>query len=351
MSLVPILPSSESMPGGLPSRRGFLLQAIAAGSGLLAGCGSVNSPAKPEHLDGWIDGHTHVWTDDTKRFPVGPWVKPAERVPRHFTAEEWLAVANPLGIRRAVLVQHSPYYGNDSSYLIDCCRRYPGVFSVIGRIDEHEPDLRGRVRLLKSQGIRGLRISPTIHGDRTPVADPPNWLKSVGMRTLWREAAEQSIIMCPILSPEFLPTLAPMCAEFSWVKCVIDHLGQVDLAKEGQIVDLLNLARHPNIYVKVSAFYKFGARRPPYLDLAPLIQRLVGAFGASRLLWGSDCPYQLQGGSSMKDSVDLIARRLDFLTASDRQAMLHDVAGQLFFDNQLSTAPMSTVPATMRGSA
>jgi predicted TIM-barrel fold metal-dependent hydrolase len=184
---------------------------------------------------------------------------------------------------------------------------------------------------LKNSGARGLRISPTIHGDRTPVADPPNWLKSEGMRALWRAAADESVAMCPIVPPEFLPTLAPMCGEFRNVRCVIDHLGQTDIGAEDQITNLLKLSKYPNVYVKVSAFYKFGSRKPPYTELAPLIRRLVAEFGSSRLMWGSDCPYQLQNGNAFKDSVDLIASRLDFLTPADRQAMLHDVAERLFF--------------------
>ena len=331
MSSSPIDSPSAFDQTGLQSRRSFLLTSLASASALLSGCNSVHSPTKVIDDGGWIDAHTHVWSDDTQRFPVGRWVNPAEMNPRSFTAEDWLRVAGPAGVSRAVLVQHSPYFGNDPSYLTDCCRRYPGVFSVIGRVDDHEPDLRGRIRNLRGQGVRGLRISPTIHGDRTPVDDPPNWLKSDGMRTLWREAAGQSMAICPILEPKYLPTLGPMCAEFRSAKCVIDHLGQVEIQNDRQIEDLLELSKYPNVFVKVSAFYKFGSRRPPYSELGPLIQKLVGAYGASRLLWGSDCPYQLQGGNSMKDSVDLIARRLDFLTGTDRRAMLHDVAHRLFF--------------------
>lgn len=327
MSLAPV----DEMSSTLHSRRRFLAGGTAAAAALVSGCGSIVSPARPSRDDGWIDAHVHVWTDETDRFPVGRWVNPSDMSPRRFAAEDWLSLAKSAGVRRAIIVQHSPYFGNDSSYLFDCRRRYPNVFSIIGRVDEHEPDLAARVRFLRQQGARGLRISPTIHGDRTPVADPPNWLKSEGMRTLWRAAANESVAMCPIVSAQFLPTLAPMCAEFSDVRCVIDHLGQIDIQAEDQITDLLRLSEYPNVYVKVSAFYKFGSRTPPYADLAPLIRRVVGEFGASRLMWGSDCPFQLQNGNTYRDSVELISARLSFLTPTDRRAMLQDVAERLFF--------------------
>ena len=33
-------------------------------------------------------------------------------------------------------------------------------------------------------------------------------------------------------------------------------------------------------YVKLSAFYHLGAKRPPYTDVLPMLRRLVDAFGA-----------------------------------------------------------------------
>ena len=324
-----------SLPNRDPcERRKFLASSLAATAALLVGCRphTVVTPTAPSAAkSGWIDAHTHLWTPDTQKFPLATWAKVADMQPPSFTAEEWLALARPAGVEQAVLVQHSPLYGYDSSYLLDCCQHYPGTFSLIGRIDERLPDLDDRLRQQRKQGLRGLRISPTVHGDRTSVLDPPNWLKASEMRALWRAAADQDVIMCPLLAPEFLPTLDPMCQEFPQVKCVIDHLGQVDITQEEQITNLLRLSRHPNVYVKVSAFYKFGTKRPPYLELGPLIQRLVNAFGAGRLMWGSDCPYQLNDGNTFQAAVDLVAKHLNFLAAADRQKLLRDTAAKLFF--------------------
>ncbi len=322
-------------------RRKFLATSLATTTALLLGCdnqkapttvpAAVQTPPSPATRTGWIDAHTHLWTTDTQKFPLATWTKSAEMQPASFTAEEWFQLARPVGVERAVLVQHSPFYGYDSSYLLDCCQRYPGTFSLIGQIDERLPDLAKRLRQQRNQGLRGLRITPTNYGDRTAILDPPNWLKAPEMQKLWRAAADQDVAICPLLYPKFLPSLDPMCQEFPQVKCVIDHLGHVDITQEDQIADLLRLSRHPNVYVKVSGFYKFGAKRPPYLELDPLIQRLVISYGAARLMWGSDCPYQLKHGNTFQDSVDLVAKRLDWLASADRQKMLRDTAAKLFF--------------------
>ena len=55
------------------------------------------------------------------------------------------------------------------------------------------------------------------------------------------------------------------------------------------------------------------------------------AFGAERLMWASDCPYQVQGGHEYAASVELIERRLDFISKEDRGRILRDTAAGIFF--------------------
>jgi predicted TIM-barrel fold metal-dependent hydrolase len=74
-----------------------------------------------------------------------------------------------------------------------------------------------------------------------------------------------------------------------------------------------------------------GKKRPPYDDLAPLVRRVLTAFGPERLMWASDCPFQVEGGHSYRDSIDLVRERLEFLTANDRRWLLAKTAERVFF--------------------
>ncbi len=302
------------------------------GVSLLGGCAvQPRNTAGPPRFPGFIDAHSHVWSPDIERFPLGPWAVKEQMKPASFTAEQLLELARPHGVDRFVLVQHSPLHGYDPAYLLDCQRRHPGVFAVIAMIDERRPDLPQRLSRLREQGVRGIRINPGIHGDRTPVADPPNWLKAAPMRALWVQATEQRIALCPLLAPPILASLDPMCEEFPDVTCVIDHFGNVEPSDESHVRQLLRLARHRNVHVKLSAYYKFGNRKPPYDGLIPLIRRVIDTFGPHRLMWGSDCPYQLQNGNTYADAVALIRDRIDALPQADRQSMLRETARRLFF--------------------
>ena len=122
--------------------------------------------------------------------------------------------------------------------------------------------------------------------------------------------------MCCLINPEALPLIDSMCGKYPQTPVVIDHFARIGIdgrIKDADLENLCRLARRPRTYVKISAYYALGAKRPPYLDLEPMIRRLIGAYGVDRLMWASDCPYQVQPPHSYRDSVDLIRKRMEGL--------------------------------------
>jgi predicted TIM-barrel fold metal-dependent hydrolase len=310
--------------------RRHVLRAAALGVGAVGFRNPLHAePA--EAFPGAIDAHAHVWSKNLQRYPLGAWAKPADMQPASFSAEELLAIVRACDVDRVVLIQHAPLHGYDNSYILDCAKAHPGVFSVVAMMDERLPGVGERLADLAKQGARGIRIGPTKHADRTPNADPPKWLESAGMIALWEEAARQRVAICPLVDAEFLPSLDPMCAKHPETVCVIDHFGHVDPAKPETVTALVRLARHRNVFVKVSAFYKFADRKPPYDDLLPMIRTVIDAFGPDRLMWASDCPYQLNDGNTYADAINLVRRGMDDLSADDRRAILRDTAALVFF--------------------
>ena len=124
-----------------------------------------------------------------------------------------------------------------------------------------------------------------------------------------------------------------MCQRHPETKVIIDHIGRIGVdgqVRDADVVALCDLAAHPRVYVKVGAFYALGKKTPPYLDLAPLVRRVVQAFGTRRCMWESDCPFQIVA-HIYGDSIALVRDGLDFLTPEDRQWLLGRTAEQLLF--------------------
>ena len=273
----------------------------------------------------YIDAHVHVWTDDYQRFPFAEERTQGSAVPLAFLPADILRAANPRGVDRVVLVQ-SQCYETDNSYMVHVMEEHRGVFAGIGIVDStvSEPDIE-MVRL-KEQGVRGFRVHQGQPAE--------SWLDGPGFERMFRAGAEHELAICPLLDPEALPALERQCARFAETPVIIDHLARIGVDGEFRADDvssLCALARFPKVMVKVSAFYALGGKQPPYEDLGPLIRQVVDSFGAERLMWASDCPYQVAGQHTYKDSVSLISERLDFLSDSDRDQILRRTAERFFF--------------------
>ena len=304
------------------TRRDFLQTSALATAALAAGCHTPSVAAGGS----WVDAHVHVWTPDLGRYPIDTSFQVADMQPPSFTPEQLFAQSRPAGVNRVVLIQMS-FYRFDNRYLLEALHRYKGTFSGVGIVDESAADVAQRMRELAAHGVRGFRITP----EKRSVAD---WLGSAGMATMWRTGADAGLALCPLMGPDALPALDQMCERFPRTRVVLDHFARIGV--DGQfrpehVAALCRLARHRQVYVKTSAFYALGRKRPPYDDLAPLIRQVREAFGARRLMWGSDCPYQVDPGHTYAESVALIRDRLDFLTPDDRQWMLRKTAESVFF--------------------
>jgi predicted TIM-barrel fold metal-dependent hydrolase len=308
-----------------------LLKHSAAGAALApwvghAALAQADTEPKENDMEGAIDAHVHVWTPDVQRYPLAAPFTPDQMNPASFTPQQLFAHARPCGVKRVVLIQMS-YYGFDNRYMLDAIRDFPGVFSGVAVIDEHAAGLRRTMRESKKQGVRGFRIHP----GQQSVAD---WLSSAEMAQMWRIGAEEQLAMCALVNPEAIGPLDKMCQVYPETTLVIDHFARIGMdgtIRNSDVDNLCRLARHKLANVKVSAFYALGRKKPPYTDLGPMIRRLLDAFGPERLMWASDCPFQVDPGHNYRDSIDLVRERLDFLSAGDKRWILEKTARRVFF--------------------
>lgn len=279
-----------------------------------------------EATDGWIDAHSHIWTPDLKRYPLVDGQTKADLKPPSFTDDELMAIARPAGVTRVVLIQHSTYHRFDNSYLVDTWKDHPDRFRVVGMVDSREDGAGSKMRKLLKQGVTGFRITPFTVGK--------DWLETPGMNEMWRTGADTKQAMCCLINPSDLPDVDRMCGKHPDTPVVIDHFARVGVEgnfPEDQLKNLCGLARHKNVSVKISAYYALGKKKPPHDDLIPMIRRVYDAFGPQRLMWASDCPYQLGGDNTYADSIRLITDRIDFLSKEDRNWLLRKTAERVYF--------------------
>lgn len=315
------------------NRREFLVStsniiaasAVVSGSACTAVQGRAESAPSNPNSKGWIDAHVHVWTPDLKQYPIDKAFKPSDMQPVSFTPAELLAHCRPVGVDRIVLIQMS-FYALDHRYMLDCMSQHPGVFSAVALIDHRSDQVVASARDLVRRGARGFRI----HSQ----SDAHQWPESSTMKLLWQTAADDGFAVCPLINPQDIQHVDRLCTQFPKTRVVVDHFARIGISgtvEQDHLEQLCKLARHPNVYLKTSAFYALGKKKAPYHDLKPMIKRVLSAYGADRLMWATDCPYQVQGEHTYKASLDLILQDSEILSDQDKQFILRDTAEKVFF--------------------
>ena len=198
------------------------------------------------------------------------------------------------GVDRAVLIQFRGVF--DNTYMIDCVGRYPGRFSMVAIVDTDTDEAPLRLEEWVKQGAEGVRLGPAV---RSPGGDD---------LAIWRKAAELGIVVSSLGTLEEFssPGFESIIKEFPTLTVIIEHLGGVGAyhntggpveARHGEAYKrVLSLAQYTNTYMKVPGLGEICPRpmpfrQPmPFADIPPLIEQAVEAFGARRLMWGSDFP-------------------------------------------------------------
>jgi len=244
---------------------------------------------------------------------------------REFLPRQILAHARASGVDRIVLIQMS-YYGTDNQYMLDVIAESPDIFRGVAIIDPRMKAVEEEMKRLAGKGARGFRITIT-----SPEAAAR--LSEGAFDVMFRQGAALGLAICPLINPEFLPVLEKVVARFPETPVIVDHLARLGISgeiRQEDVNQLCYLSQYPEVRVKVSAFYALGQKQPPHLDLAPTIKQVFEAYGPQRLMWASDCPFQILN-EPYEASIALIREHLDFLSAEDREWILRKTAEEFFF--------------------
>jgi predicted TIM-barrel fold metal-dependent hydrolase len=237
-----------------------------------------------------IDIHPHIISDDEKSYPPAPlfgkrsdWSQE-----RPNTAEALIKAMDEAGVAKAAVVHSSTTYGFDNNYVIDSCNRYKGRLVAVGSVDMPADDVLTVIKTWADKGLAGLRI---FTGGSTKDFDPSE-LENPKSFKAWELLAELKLPMCIQTGPIGLPQVRMLAEKFPTVNIILDHLGRPDVLDGPPYANadsLFALANLPNIYLKLTPRI-FGDVKKEKASAETFFPRVVWAFGASRMAWGSNFP-------------------------------------------------------------
>jgi L-fuconolactonase len=255
-----------------------------------------------------IDSQVHVWPPDRPDRPLDK--SGLDRTP--FGYEELIAAMDGAGVDRAILVP--PSIDKDrNDYVIEAVTKHPDRFAIMGRVTLKGGGGRDTLAGWKQQpGMLGVRL--TFHRD----VDRP-WLTDGTADWFWDEA-EKAGIPVMVHAPERLTVIGEIAARHPELRIIVDHMGfaraTMDDAGAAGADRMIALARHPNVFVKVSALPAFSTAPYPFRNLREPLRRVIAAFGPRRAFWGSDIT-RVPASCSYRQVVTHFTEELDFLSADD----------------------------------
>ena len=302
----------------LPLRREFLQDALVAGA--MLGTAS-RGPAMKDDAVRIIDPHVHVWKNDSHY----PWPKETASPPKKDALPSTLLdLMKANGVEKTVLV-HVIHYRWDCRYTGDTLKanrdKFMGVCRVDPTADSAVEDLNHWV---KDYGFHGVRLSPAAGKDGDWINDRQR------MDRIWGRATELKIPLC-ILCPSTRLTDVDKVIERhkEGLDVCIDHMADCPIDKPEELKKLLELAKYPRAFVKISHLWSLSKEKYPYKDTHEQVKRLYDKFGAQRLMWGTDWPL-VEDHCSYAKAVALYRDELPFFSAEERRWILGGTALKLW---------------------
>ena len=282
---------------------------------LSAGAGAALMPAAGRAPV--VNAAEHAWVVNDPRFPIREELAtcPKNLVKYDYSAE-WLISEMDQYKNDHVVISHVCYYGRDNSYTIHCVKTFPRKFSGYGLLVGHRlyrPDDKENPsrleRLMKEDGLIGLRISPIY--DRDVV-----WFNDPVCYPLWKKAEELRAVFHVFLAPHQVRQVADMAQRFPGVTVVIDHMAMIDInaADSEGFGPLLEMVKFPNVYIRTTMVNLSKTKELPYRDVWPFLRRLYDRYGPKRMVYANFFEYV-----AMKELIP-------FFTTEDKEWILGKTA-------------------------
>ncbi|CAM3627468.1 amidohydrolase [Occultella aeris] len=274
-----------------------------------------------------IDAHLHVWDRARSSYR---WLDSApEPLRTDHDLARGLAAQARYGGRRAVLVQADETL-DETAYLLELVAGEARLAGAVCYLPLEDPTT-------VAQQLPSLTANPGFVGVRNLTHDrpDPDWILGADQRRSLAllEAAGVPLDYVAVL-PRHLENLVTLAGAHPGLTIVLDHLGKPPVGLDDDFRrwadQLAGVAALPNVVAKVSGIYRADLPEAVTAEqLAAVLATALAAFGADRLMLGSDWPVStVSGGADATMSVLVAA--VDALPQQQAKSLRHDTATRVY---------------------
>ena len=262
-----------------------------------------------------IDSHQHFWKFDPIR---GAWIDASmEKIARDFLPEDLKPLLDQSKIDGCVAVQ-ADQSETETDFLLDLAGRYDFVKGVVGWVDLRSPQLSERLEhYCNNSFFKGVRH--IVQAEKDGFMLQESFLKGI------QQLKDFNLTFDILIFPHQLEEAVALVKKNPEQAFVLDHIAKpyIKDKKIDQWAKHINqLAVHQNVYCKLSGLLtEADWNHWQEEDFTAYLTVIMKAFGADRLMYGSDWPVCLLAGS-YPHVVRIVENFISSLSTDDQKKIM-----------------------------
>jgi len=259
---------------------------------LFTGCSITNK----NNVIPIIDTHIHLY--DTTRPEGLPWPPKSDEVLyRPVLTEHFDRVSDENNVNATVIVEASKWIP-DNQWVLDLVKHDPDRYiGLVGSLEIGTPDFKKHLeKLSKDKRFVGIRMRERPGGDQ--------FFENEAVWSDLSLLADMDQTLDVLMFQFSLEDVDIVAKRLPKLKILINHVAGANI--EGEPADsdwvsaVQNVAKNNNVYCKISGLFQQSHRQPSPKDVSfyqSELDVLWKAFGADRLVYGSNWPVTMRGGT------------------------------------------------------
>jgi len=278
-----------------------------------------------------IDAHQHFWLYNSVEYN---WIDESmSLLRRDFLPHDLQPLLQKHDIAGCVAVQARQSM-QETHWLLSLAQQHEQILGVVGWIDLTSDNLHSE--------LQALRCNPWLKGFRHVLQGESdlNFMLQPAFIQGVEYLAEQGYSYDILVHAGQLPQVCKLVKKLPQMRLVIDHVAKPNIAEQqwqGWAEHMLELGQYQHLYCKLSGLVTEASwDNWSAADIEPYLAHTLKAFGAERLMYGSDWPV-CQVAANYSETLDLVEQFVDRECPEQRAAVMGGNAADFYALNRLET--------------
>jgi L-fuconolactonase len=238
-----------------------------------------------------VDTHLHFW--DLATYHRTGWMRDRTLLLQNYLPPDLKPEFDTCGVDYGIIVEAARDSHSLNLWWLSLAEKYPYIGAVVGGCALEQGNL--------AEWFDAYAESPYFVGVRTIPAGPAEqWSENPETARGLRELTRRGWSLDLLVGYETYPAVGELARAHPDLPIILDHCAHPPIREKRLDAwqdALAPLAAYPNIHIKYSSLLLYSYPDTDVEQLRPLTNFLFERFGVERMMWGSNWPVELLGGT------------------------------------------------------